>query len=441
MKKILAVFVCGFASTAMAQIGGYLGPGVMSTGAGTIGQRSGEQVDLRFYATVSGVYDTGLTPYAVNSQGQLVTVGGLYGEQLDAGIYGQHSWKQSLLGIDFHGDYYHYDNDSRYDGNSEFLNIGYTYQKSRRLVFNFHGTGGSTDIGYGSPSYYSNPAEGGVVGQQTAALFDNRLYFLQGGGDVTYILSPRTSFTLGGDGYLQRYSALGLIGMEGYTARGSIQHRLSRTQTIGFNYEHMHYDFIRSYGYSDINLGQVFFVTALAKRMTLSISAGAFQANVVGVEQIALSPVVAALLGQSVGYQTFNKTNYFPDGEIKLTQKFKTSQLSLNYSQSASPGNGVYLTSRQESGGGSYSYTAIRKWNFGVSGSYFKLDSVGQGYPSYATFGGGAGFTYNLAHSLHIVGRYDYRRQDISTAGFRRDASRVTLGLGWSPGEVPLSLW
>jgi hypothetical protein len=418
-----------------------MGPGVISPGAGTIGQRSGEQVDLRFYGDVMGVFDNGITPYAVNSLGQVATVNGLYGEQVDLGLYGQHSWRQALLGIDFHGDYYHYDNDSAYDGNGEFLNIGYTYQKSRRLTFNFHGVGGNTSIGIGSPGYYDTSAPTTVVGQQSSILFDNRVYYVQAGADVTYMLTARTSFTVGADGFTTRYQAEGLIGLDGYQARGSIQHRLSRTKTIGLIYQYMYYDFVRSFGESQINMGQLFFATSLGKRWTVSIAGGIFQSQVQGVEQIALSPVVAALLGQSVGFQAFNTTNYYPSVDARLTGKFKTSQFTLSYSQSVTPGDGVYLTSRQDIGGASYSYTATRKWNIGGSLSYYRLDSLGQNIMPYNTYGAGAGFTYRLPKSLHIIGRYDYRRQDIEAGVFRRDASRVTLGLGWSPGNVPLSLW
>ena len=63
----------------MAQIGNYLGPGILSQSAAGIGQASGQQVDLRFWVDISGVYDTSIQPYAVNAQGGLVKVGALYG--------------------------------------------------------------------------------------------------------------------------------------------------------------------------------------------------------------------------------------------------------------------------------------------------------------------------------------------------------------------------
>ncbi len=441
MTKILAALWCGCWFTALAQIGGdYLGPGILSTGAGNIGQRSGEQVDLRFFADVMGVYDNGLEPFSLNSKGQLYTVNGLYGEQVDAGIYGQHAWKRAVLGLDLRGNYYHYDNDSYFDGSAANATLGFTYQKSRRLIFGLRGTAGTTKIGFGVPGYYT-PPEGTVVGQQSAILFDNRLYYLQGSASMTYVMTPRTSFTVGGQGFDSQYAASGLIGVYGYAGYGAVQHRLSRTKTVGALYQRMHYQFVRSYGYADLNIAELFVAAQITRRWNFSLGAGAAQSGVQAVEQISLNPVVAALLGTSFGFQTYHSTTYYPYGSASLTGKFKTSLFSATYSKTIAPGNGIYLTSRQDSGSATYSYTGIHNWNFGLSAGYSRLGAISQGLQPYSAFIGGLGITYNLTRAFHAVARYDFRHQDINAIGYRRDGSRVSLGIGWSPGDVPLSLW
>ena len=138
----------------MAQFGGYLGPGILSRGSGDIGQRAGQQVDLRFFVDVTGIYDSSLQPFSLNSQGGLLRVNGLYGEQVDVGGYGVHTWRQAQLGLDYYGNFYHYDNDSFYDGSNQALSLGYTYQKSRRLSFDFRVLAGTTKLGYGAPGFY-----------------------------------------------------------------------------------------------------------------------------------------------------------------------------------------------------------------------------------------------------------------------------------------------
>lgn len=444
MKHRIVALACLLSSTVAAQVGGYLGPGVLTRGAGDIGTRSGQDVDFRFFADVSALYDNGLEPFAVDSKGNLVTVNGLYGAQADIGAYGTHQWRTSSLGLDYHGNFYDYANDSKYSGSTHNLTLGYTYQKSRRLAFDFRQLAGTSSLGYGGPGFYGSPAVQGasdVVNQATTFLFDNRTYYIQSSMDVSYIQSPANIFTFGADGFFLRRQAQGLAGLDGYNAHGTYEHRLSRTRAMGFTYQRMFYDYPPAFGQSDINEAQVFFADRLGRRWTFSIYAGAFQAEVKGIQQITLSPVVAALLGTSTGIQAFYRDNVYPSGRALLTGNFKTSTVTLSYSQLATPGNGVYLTSRTSSGYGYYSYTGIHKWNFGVHGGYNKLETIGQGIKPYTGYNGGAGFTYGINRYLHIVGRYDARHQEISVYGFHATSYRATLGIAFSPGDVPLSLW
>jgi hypothetical protein len=156
---------------------------------------------------------------------------------------------------------------------------------------------------------------------------------------------------------------------------------------------------------------------------------------------VTLNPVVAALLGVSFGQQTFYRENYYPAANVTLTGHFKTYSVGISATQSVVPGNGVYLTSNQQAASASYSYTGIRKWNLGLSAGYNKLASIGQGIQDYSSFNGGAGITYSLTRALHIIARADSRYQQIDVIGYNRTGYRATIGLGFSPGNVPLSLW
>jgi len=411
----------------------------MSNGAGTIGDRSGAAVDLRFFADVSGIYDTGIQPFALNSKGGLETVNGVYGVQADAGVYGTHMWRNALLGLDFGGNFYHFDNASYLDGSTERLMLGYTWQKSRHLVFDFRESAGTSSLAYGF-GYYQ-PATG-IANQPTSLLFDNRVYFGESTADMTYIQSARTSYSVGGDGFVVRREASGLAATNGYSVHGTIQHRLSKTKTIGFTYQHMYFEFPPAFGNSTADMGQGFFATSLGRRWAFQLRAGAFRSDVVGLQQVALNPVIAALLGTSVGIQAFHRQDIYPAGEATLSARLKNSLLAFDYSQTVVPGNGVYLTSRQNSGTANYSYTGIHKWNFGVNGGYYELFGIGQGIKPYQTYSGGAGFTYGLSRSFHIVGHYDARHQEITNiSGYRNTGYRVMLGLAFSPGDKPLSLW
>jgi hypothetical protein len=436
------ILVCGTASTAVAQLGGgYLGPAVLSSGATGVGNRSGQQMDLRFYAGVDGVYDSSLQPVAINSQGQLITVGGAYGVEANIGLYGTHSWRTALLGVDYRGVFREYANDSAYSAIDQYLTLGYTWQQSRRVIWKGQVLGGILNDALGGIGFEPEVTSTSSVASPTSLLFDSRSYYLQGGLDVTLVESPRTSITLGGQGFDVWRQSPDLVGVEGYSAKGSIEHKLNRTTSVGFTYQRQHFNFPKVFGQANIDTGQLFLGTNLGRLWSVTINAGVFHSEVSGLESVALNPVIAALLGQASTVQAFYKENIYPSGQATLTRKFKTASLNFNYSQMVVPGNGVYLTSKQQNGGASYSYTGIRKVNLSVSGGYNQLASLGQGLAPFKSYTAGAGLTYTLPYALHAVVRYDYRDQQIEDFIYKHTGYRTSVGLTWSPGKVPLSLW
>jgi len=436
---------CLSAGIAAAQIGGgYGGPGVLSNGIGDIGARSGQQVNLRFYGSVTGVYDSGVEPLGVDSKGNLITLNGLYGIEGSAGVYGVHAWKRAQLGVDYRGTIREYENGpGGINGTDQFLTLGYTYQKSRRLSLDVRQLGGVISYGTGGlANSVATSAQDNSVAQPYSILFDSRYYFYQSTADANFAITSRTGFSVGGDGYEVFQSSSQLAGVEGYDLRGTLQHKLSRNSTIGVMYTHTHYDFPHFFGNSTIDMGQAFYNAQIGRRWNMSLRAGVFVAQVSGTQQVTLSAAVAALLGgQTTSYQAYSSTLLYPSGTASVSRGFKNSSLNFHYGRTVTPGNGVYLTSVTDDGGAGYSYTGIRKWNLGVQGSYSRLGAIGLNLQPYATYSGGGGFTYTVSHGFHIVGRYDARHQDITAAGYRQTGYRATIGVAFSPGSVPLSLW
>jgi hypothetical protein len=257
--------------------------------------------------------------------------------------------------------------------------------------------------------------------------------------DVNYIQSTRTVLTFGGDGFGIWRKAPGLAGVQGYMLHGAIQRRLSQRTTLGVSYQHMHFDYPKAFGQADINSFSGIYSTQLGRLWTASVSGGVYQAEVEGLEQVAVDPVIAALLGVSRTVQTFYQKSTFPQWNAVLDRRFQRADLSLNYSNGVSAGNGVYLTSRQESGSATFTYTATRKWSFYVNGGYVRLNGIGQNLQPYSGFRGGSGLTYAITRPIHLVARYEARHQEITDAAFLRTSSRVTFGISFSPGDIPLA--
>jgi hypothetical protein len=412
----------------------FQGPGILTRDAGGVGRRSGQDVDLRVFGSVMGVYDNGIIPFAVDADGRLAQPGALAGGELSFGAYGRHQFRRSVLGLDYRGDYRHYPSFSQFNSSNHALTLGYTRQMSRRTMLDLRQAAGTQTFGVA----FLGMGPGSVV-DQNSLLFDNRLSFLQSTGTVTHALNPRTAVSASGTGYTVRRKAAALADVNGYNLSGAIQRQVGRRQTIGAIYSHIHYDFSRAFGESDINMYAGSYRLEFARFWTFSLQAGVFRSAVQGVQRTTLDPAIAALLGVNSVPTIFYKENTLPLTEARLQRQFRRALASAFYTRTVMPGNGLFLTSRQEFYGASYSFTGLRRWSITLEASASRMDALAQTLQALNQRGGGATVTYRLASGLNLTATYLRRRQDLTGTEFRRDGSRVAIGLSFSPGEIPIS--
>ena len=346
MKKSPLALLFMLCSLAAAQVGTFSGPGVLSSGGSGVGQRSGQDVDLRYYLNATGIHDTGFTPYAVTSDGKLVNPGALEGVEAGLGGYGRHTFRRSVLGLDYSGNFRHYISAPTYDGSNQQLALSYLLQKSPRLSFDVNSAAGTQN--YGTAFGASSGVNDAIV-NGSSLLFDNRTTFVQSSMNTRYAISGRTTISMGGSYYSVHRQSTALVGVNGYNLQGSINRRISRNSTVGVNFQHTHYDFPRAFGESDINIYSASWSTTFARSWTIGLSGGVFTSAVQGVQSTALDPVIAALLGIGSVSTIFYKENKMPTASASLTKKLRRANWSVNYGRTISPGNGVFLTSRQES--------------------------------------------------------------------------------------------
>ena len=414
----------------------YLGPEVLSRGASGVGQRAGKDVDLRFYAEASGIYDTGLAPVSVDGNGKLVHVGGLYGVELGLGAYGRHAFRHSVLGIDFGGTYRHYTKNPYFDGANQQFTLGYSWQKSQRVIFEFQQTAGTS--AYASSLTGGLPLATDAVDDSTL-LFDNRTTFFGSKVDMTYIKSARTSYTIGGtfDRIFRQSKAL--IGVRGYGLHGSVQHRFSARSTAGFSYQRNHYEFPGIFGGSDIDNFSGSYSRQFGRSWFISVAAGFYHSQVEGVSQVALEPALALLLGVRSVVIPFYRVNFVPSGRAELQRRFRNAVWSVSYDQRVTPGNGVYLTSRQDRADTGFSYSGIRKFSFALRGGYSRMGSLGETLPPYSQYIADTNVTYAITDAFHLTAGFGAMHQEIDGGNFNRNATRTTIGIAFSPGNIPIS--
>jgi hypothetical protein len=232
-----------------------------------------------------------------------------------------------------------------------------------------------------------------------------------------------------------------LAGVTGGSARGDVAYRITRRQTISLYYNYTDYNYTRTFGDSNINSLAAGWSTGLGRVWNLGFQGGIIRAETRGLQQVALDPAIAAIVGQSSVLTTYHRIQLVPLVEGQLVRRFPRSALTLAYTIGVSPGNGVYLTSRQNVGSANYSYTGIRRFTAGATASYGQLSSIGQGIGKYTNWQGGVGGTYKLFNATHLEVRYDYRHYTTQSAIYTKNSQRVTMGIAFSPGETPLSLW
>jgi hypothetical protein len=418
----------------------YSGPAILSRGEVPTAQ-SAAPVAFRPYIGLSGIYDSGLVPVSLTAAGGIPSTD-LYGVELNLGAYTYHVWKHTTLGLDYRGDFRHY-TATFWDGTDQILSLILTHRPSKRVTFTLRNQGGI----YSLNSYsLSSPVLGGLDPNYLQLpqndIYDSRVIYIGTSADLTYQLTHRLSFNIGGDGTLVRRQSSALYGMTGAVARGDLEYRISRHSTLGADYRFTYFDYTRGFGNSNIQSVGLNYSTQFSRHVQLSARIGGARVESTSLAEVALDPAIAALLGESDAIQAAYRLNYVPDMQVRLLDTFRRSNFTLAYLNQVVPGNGVYLTSRNNSADASYSYTGVRHWNFGVNGSYGRMSALVQTIGAYTAYGGGVGVTRDLGKGLHTVVRLDERHYDVaSSSAFKHNEFRASVGLNFSPGDVPLVLW
>ena len=417
----------------------YAGPSILSRDKSLIGERGGKLIDFRFYGDITGVYDSGLTPLIVNPQGNVPSYGA-YGVEVGFGVVGSKTWVHDKLSVEYRGAYRDYTNHTFFNGTDQFLNLAYSHVLSRHITLDLKETAGITSLANGGFAYLPL-TNTDLFAVPTSQLFDLRTKFLQSRVDLVWQKTARLSFGFGGEGFIVRQGSLALAGLDGYSARANVAYRITRRQTVSGSYAYTHFDFQRQFGSAKMQSIGLGYSIGVSRRWDFSLQGGGIRVDTSGLQQIPIDPAIAIIVGQNYAVVTFARVVYAPMADARLIRRFDRSALTLSYSMGVTPGNGVYLTSRQNVGSLSYSYTGYRRLAASMYASYGTLTAVGQTLGQLSDFLAGAGGTYKLGRAIHVEMRYDFRHYTTQNSFYMKDSSRVTVGLAFSPGSTPLAIF
>jgi hypothetical protein len=433
-----ALFTLVFVLPAFGQ---YAGPAILSRGDAPAAMEA-PQIKFQPFLSVSASYTTGLSGVTVNAQGNLANASG-YGTTIAGGISGSHSWRHTHIGLDYHASYAFYPNDTSYNSFSQALGLGISHQVTRHIKFSLR-----ESLGWFS---FSNPN----VGLTQTVPFDpsqsaipasdfyyTRTIYATTQADLVIQKSTRLSFDLGGGFFINRYASTALYGVTGENAMGDFQYRLSRRATIGAQYSFTHYSFTGILSSSDLHGAALTYGLRISRTVEFSGYGGFMHAETKFIQSVPVDPNVSALLGFSNTTALAYHVNWVPNFSGRLSKTFARGVAYVGGGETVLPGNGLFLTSRTASVMAGYGYTGLRRWSLGINVTYISALSIGNVSGSYGNISGSFSMSRSLGHSLSFVTSYSanqYRSPNFTH--YNRLIYTGSVGIGWSPGNIPLRIW
>jgi hypothetical protein len=427
-----------FAAALFGQTGEYSGPSILSRGGGG-GASPSAPISFRPFINIDAVYDGGALGGAVDSSGKLVE-DSLYGGEVAAGLYGYHQWKTTTVGVNYRGDYRRYNRKNYYSGTDQFLMLGVTHRVSPHFQFS---------VREGAGTFTNNNAIGGTFGYYDPdfaqiprdELTNNRTSYFTGMADATYMKSARLSFNFGVTGFTVRRRQSGLYSVTGVSARTDTAYRLTRHSTVGVDYFFSQFNFNKSFGSINMHSVGLNYSIQFSPRWTAGLRVGGIRAEALALQTVTIDPVVAAIIGRTQGLRAFHSVNYDTAVSAQLARHFRKASASIAWNRGVSPGNGIYIASRQNSVSATYSYTGMRLWSLTASTYYSEMQGTGQDIGRYRGTSAEAGLTRSIhSKNIFLTLRFSVRHTSVEN-GLNRTAQVASFGFAYSPGDVPLQLW
>lgn len=445
MRIPLVILLTIPASIAYGQI--YGGPSISGLPGVSAGKTAGARDGYTFFANVSGLVDGGLTPIVTDQKGDLIRYGTGYGVEAGFGVYGTHRTRRTEYGLSYVGGYRAYTSRKYFNGSDHTLGFDTSTRVSQRWqwVTNTRAATLSRPIGgwLGFGGAGGPMSDTGLGGTITDTIFDNRFYYLQHTQQGTYMASSRLSFSFGGTGVAVRRQSSALAGMDAYGANGAISYRLNARSTVSLLYDYFKIDYTQAFGGSDIHQMMAQISRSVSRRWTLNVAAGAFRVETTGLVSVKPDPAIVALFGNVNIIETFYRQKAYGAGRAELQGDYRRYSVRVGYSRTPTPGNGVYLTSVADQLNAGVSYGGIRKLSMSANVFASRYSSVGQrSLGAYITYGGGSGLAYSIGKGLSATLHGSVRQSEIhQTGGFNGVIWQVMVGVAYSSGERPLSLW
>jgi hypothetical protein len=425
---------------ALAQMGGFGGPSVLTRGTRPAGREGARPIYLRGSLDIMGIYQSGFISPATDERGNLIDEGS-YGGGLGWNVSANRQGRRDNVFFGYGGNYSAYKRASYFSGLNQSLTLSYGRQLSRRWNMFLAQSGESY-------SNSLNNVRAPLTDEFTAELpgpeqefIDNRYYALSSAAGLSYQKSARMSFSMSGGAMFARRHSEALASSNGFIGTGNMAYMLNRRTQIGVSYSYGTYYLTRHFGEGQIQSSNFIFGRLLSRRWYLNVGAGAYHADTKRLQRVPVDPFIAALTGQTETLEVFNGKRAGFSGQASVAGRFREASVNLGYQRGVSPGNGFYFLAETESIFARVGYETRRRFSMFGRVDWMTLRAVTQDIGKSTSFGAGFDTGYRLTSILHLRGSVQVRRWDVNNAFFERNRFFASVGLSISPGELPLALW
>ena len=417
----------------------YEGPTVLSRSGGGVrpyGQRTGEDSKIRLYVAAEAIYDYGFLPISTSSNGLVSRINGQFGYRANFGAYGTKRWRRTSLGLDYTGSYRGYLQNQYFNGADNFLGLDFGDQLDRKTLVTGTVTAGTSSRALDLAGGLTGVPLGNIL--PTTDIFDARTYFINGGMGVSRQLTSRLGIELRAEAFRVERHSTSLISVQGYTPKASLSYRLNRRHTVGAIYNFIHYDYPRAFGEANINVAMGFWGYDINRRWKFEAQGGAFVADTAGTRTVVADPIVQQLLGVRTITEAFSRVVALPNAQLRVLGKTGNSTFTFSAYRGVGAGNGVTLTSSEQSGTIVYSYIFSKNLTANVGTSYSSAAGLSTGANRYSTFQNNTSLEYNGSNSISYTFSSRYRYSLVKAMeNFSANSFQIALGIGWSLRDVP----
>jgi len=440
-RKVWLMLVLGAAAAWGQDTGGYTGPAVLSWAGAPLGKYLGQPISFRFYAGVTANYYTDLFAPATDEAGNFKTGsgGGLNGT---AGVYGARHGRHDTLAFDFLAGYRaHVRSQQSFNGADARVGLHYARQASLRTSFALGVNASTYSYSYGGlyQPVVTDPLE--ELDGPANEPFDTRTSRLSARAGVNHLLSQRWYVSFSGNAFTTQRRSAALLDNAGFSGSVGLYHRFSENTSIGPVYRYSQFYFSADMGQSWIHALQLSVQHRFSPRWRAAVAAGVYRARSERVKTVPLDPFIAAIIGRPTTLQPATAQTWGPSIQATLARTYQRGSLSFYGFHGMRPGNALMATSETTNVGVHYSYTATSRVNLGFRASYHRARAALTKQVQYDNYGGGMGIGVRLGYSLHLTAGIDYRFQDLQNSNYDRNRMQAFVGLVFSPGEIPVSLF